>query len=112
MFARDVVVTKPRVQPLSVAFRMGATTPSRAADHARPSRPAETAAAVSGAAGAFHIHILDGLAHRLGWSIKLGGGALRRVEAGVVGSSAFSIVAGVLLIMAIYGGYAAGWLHR
>jgi len=68
--------------------------------------------AVAGAAWAFDIHIIDGLVNRLGWAIKLGGGALRRVQTGVVGNYAFSIVAGLLLIMAIYGGYATGWLHR
>ena len=68
--------------------------------------------AVAGAAWAFDIHIIDGLVNRFGWAIKLGGGALRRVQTGVVGNYAFSIVAGLLLIMAIYGGYATGWLHR
>jgi hypothetical protein len=50
--------------------------------------------------------------NRLGWAIKLGGGALRRVQTGVVGNYALSIVAGLLLIMVVYGGYATGWLHR
>ena len=68
--------------------------------------------AVAGAAWAFDIHIIDGLVNRLGWAIKLGGGALRRVQTGVVGNYALSIVAGLFLIMAIYGGYATGWLHR
>jgi len=49
----------------------------------------------AGAAWAFDIHIIDGLVNRLGWAIKLGGGALRRVQTGVVGNYAFSIVAGL-----------------
>ena len=68
--------------------------------------------AVAGAAWAFDIHIIDGLVNRLGWAIRLGGGALRRVQTGVVGNYAFSIVAGLLLILMVYGGYATGWLHR
>ena len=68
--------------------------------------------AFAGAAWAFDIHIIDGLVNRLGWAIKLGGGALRRVQTGVVGNYAFSMVAGLLVILAIYGGYATGWLHR
>ncbi len=68
--------------------------------------------AFAGAAWAFDIHIIDGLVNRLGWAIKLGGGALRRVQTGVVGNYAFSIVAGLLVILAVYGGYATGWLHR
>ena len=66
----------------------------------------------AGAAWAFDIHIIDGLVNRLGWAIKLGGGALRRVQTGVVGNYAFSIVAGLLAILIVYGGYATGWLHR
>jgi NADH-quinone oxidoreductase subunit L len=68
--------------------------------------------AFAGAAWAFDIHIIDGLVNRLGWAIKLGGGALRRVQTGVVGNYAFSIVAGLLLVLAVYGGYATGWLGR
>jgi len=68
--------------------------------------------AFSGAAWAFDIHIIDGLVNRLGWAIKLGGGALRRVQTGVVGNYAFSIVAGLLVILVVYGGYATGWLGR
>ena len=72
----------------------------------------DLAKAFAGAAWAFDIHIIDGLVNRLGWAIKLGGGALRRVQTGVVGNYALSIVAGLLLIMVVYGGYATGWLHR
>jgi NADH-quinone oxidoreductase subunit L len=68
--------------------------------------------AVAGAAWAFDIHIIDGLVNRLGWAIRLGGGGLRRAQTGVVGNYALSIVAGLLVIMVVYGGYATGWLHR
>ncbi len=68
--------------------------------------------AFAGAAWAFDIHIIDGLVNRLGWAIKLGGGGLRRAQTGVVGNYALSIVAGLLVIMVVYGGYATGWLHR
>jgi len=70
------------------------------------------AKAFAGAAWAFDIHIIDGLVNRLGWAIKLAGGRLRRVQTGVVGNYALSVVAGLLLIMVMYGGYATGWLHR
>ncbi len=66
----------------------------------------------AGAAWAFDIHIIDGLVNRLGWVITLGGSALRRVQTGVVGNYALSIVAGLLVILAVYGGYATGWLAR
>ena len=68
--------------------------------------------AFAGAAWAFDIHIIDGLVNRLGWAIKLGGGQLRRAQTGVVGNYAMSIVAGLLVILAVYGGYATGWLGR
>jgi len=70
------------------------------------------AKAFAGAAWAFDIHIIDGLVNRLGWAIKLAGGRLRRVQTGGVGNYALSVVAGLLLIMVMYGGYATGWLHR
>jgi len=70
------------------------------------------AKAFAGAAWAFDIHIIDGLVNRLGWALKLAGGRLRRVQTGVVGNYALSVVAGLLLIMVMYGGYATGWLHR
>jgi len=72
----------------------------------------DVAKAFAGAAWAFDIHIIDGLVNRLGWAIKLGGGGLRRAQTGVVGNYALSVVAGLLLIMVVYGGYATGWLHR
>ena len=70
------------------------------------------AKAFAGAAWAFDIHIIDGLVNRLGWAIKLAGGGLRRAQTGIVGNYALSVVAGLLLIMVVYGGYATGWLRR
>jgi NADH:ubiquinone oxidoreductase subunit 5 (subunit L)/multisubunit Na+/H+ antiporter MnhA subunit len=72
----------------------------------------DLAKAVAGAAWAFDIHIIDGLVNRLGWAIKLGGSGLRRAQTGVVGNYALSIVAGLLVVMVVYGGYATGWLRR
>jgi NADH-quinone oxidoreductase subunit L len=72
----------------------------------------DVAKAFAGAAWAFDIHIIDGLVNRLGWVIKLGGSGLRRAQTGVVGNYALSIVAGLLVIMVVYGGYATGWLRR
>jgi NADH-quinone oxidoreductase subunit L len=72
----------------------------------------DLAKAVAGAAWAFDIHIIDGLVNRLGWAIRLAGGGLRRAQTGVVGNYALSVVAGLLLIMVVYGGYAYGWLGR
>jgi len=51
-------------------------------------------------------------AHRLGWAIRLAGGGLRRAQTGVVGNYALSVVAGLLVILIVYGGYASGWLRR
>ena len=72
----------------------------------------EAARAFAGAAWAFDIHIIDGLANRLGWALARGGQGLRRAQTGVVGNYALTIVAGLLLILVAYGGYAAGILGR
>ena len=68
--------------------------------------------ALSGAAWAFDIHIIDGLVNRLGWSFRLAGGGLRRAQTGLVGNYAFSVVAGLLAVLVVYAGYAVGILHR
>jgi NADH-quinone oxidoreductase subunit L len=65
-----------------------------------------------GAAWAFDAHIIDGIVDRLGWSMKLVGGGLRRAQTGVVGNYALSIVAGLLVLIVVYGGYATGVLRR
>jgi len=68
--------------------------------------------AFAGAAWAFDIHIIDGLVNRLGWGFRLAGGGLRRAQTGLVGNYAFSMVAGLLAVLVVYAGYAAGILHR
>src|SRR5712691_1308243 len=72
----------------------------------------EAARAIAGASWAFDIHIIDGLANRLGWALAMGGQGLRRVQTGIVGNYALTIVAGLLLVLVAYGGYAAGILGR
>jgi NADH-quinone oxidoreductase subunit L len=72
----------------------------------------ELARAFAGASWAFDIHIIDGLANRLGWALAMGGQGLRRVQTGVVGNYALTIVAGLLLMLVAYGGYAAGIIGR
>ena len=72
----------------------------------------DAARAFAGASWAFDIHIVDGLANRLGWALALGGQGLRRVQTGIVGNYALTIVAGLLLVLVAYGGYAAGVLGR
>jgi NADH-quinone oxidoreductase subunit L len=72
----------------------------------------ELARAFAGASWAFDIHIIDGLANRLGWALAMGGQGLRRVQTGAVGNYALTIVAGLLLMLVAYGGYAAGILGR
>jgi NADH-quinone oxidoreductase subunit L len=68
--------------------------------------------AAFGAMWAFDIHVIDGLANRLGWLAAIGGGALRRAQTGIVGNYALTIVAGLLVILVAYGGYAVGIFTR
>jgi NADH-quinone oxidoreductase subunit L len=68
--------------------------------------------AAFGAMWAFDVHVIDGLANRLGWIAAVGGGALRRAQTGIVGNYALTIVAGLLVILVAYGGYAAGIFSR
>jgi NADH-quinone oxidoreductase subunit L len=72
----------------------------------------EAGRAFAGAAWAFDIHIIDGLANRLGWALAMGGQGLRRAQTGIVGNYALTIVAGLLLVLVAYGGYAAGIIGR
>ncbi len=65
-----------------------------------------------GAAWAFDIHIIDGLVDRLAWLVTVIGGGLRRAQTGVVGNYALSIVAGLFVLIVVYGGYATGVLRR
>ncbi len=75
-------------------------------------RIVDLAKAFAGASWAFDIHIIDGLVNRLGWLVALGGAGLRRAQTGIVGNYALSIVAGLLVIMVVYGGYASGVFRR
>jgi NADH-quinone oxidoreductase subunit L len=75
-------------------------------------RIVEALRAAFGAMWAFDIHIIDGLANRLGWLSALAGGGLRRAQTGIVGNYALTIVAGLLVILVAYGGYAAGVFTR
>jgi NADH:ubiquinone oxidoreductase subunit 5 (subunit L)/multisubunit Na+/H+ antiporter MnhA subunit len=68
--------------------------------------------AAFGAMWAFDIHVIDGLANRLGWLAALAGGGLRRAQTGIVGNYALTIVVGLLVILVAYGGYAAGIFTR
>ena len=72
----------------------------------------DVARAVAGASWAFDVHIIDGLANRVGWALALGGAGLRRAQTGIVGNYALTIVAGLLLVLVAYGGYAAGVFGR
>src|SRR5881396_1905021 len=75
-------------------------------------RIVEAARAIAGASWAFDIHIIDGLANRLGWALAMGGQGLRRLQTGIVGNYALTIMAGLLLMLVAYGGYAAGIFGR
>jgi NADH-quinone oxidoreductase subunit L len=75
-------------------------------------RIVEAFRAAFGAMWAFDIHVIDGLANRIGWVAALGGGALRRAQTGIVGNYALTIVAGLLVILVAYGGYAVGIFTR
>jgi NADH-quinone oxidoreductase subunit L len=75
-------------------------------------RIVEAARTIAGASWAFDIHIIDGLANRLGWALAMSGQGLRRLQTGVVGNYALTIMAGLLLMLVAYGGYAAGIFGR
>ncbi|CAN5250881.1 NADH-quinone oxidoreductase subunit L [soil metagenome] len=68
--------------------------------------------AVAGASWAFDAHIIDGIVNRTGWLLALTGGGLRRLQTGIVGNYALSIMAGLLAVIVIYGGYAVGFIRR
>src|SRR3989442_2934409 len=63
--------------------------------------------AVAGASFAFDIHIIDGLANRLGWALAMGGQGLRRGQTAVVGNMALTILAGPLSTLVVHGGISA-----
>ena len=61
---------------------------------------------------AFDVHVVDGIANALGRVAALGGQSARRLQTGVVGNYALTIVAGLLVMLVAYGGYAAGVFRR
>jgi NADH-quinone oxidoreductase subunit L len=75
-------------------------------------RIVEAFRAAFGAMWAFDVHVIDGLANRLGWLAAMGGSSLRRAQTGIVGNYALTIVAGLLVVLVVYGGYAAGIFTR
>jgi NADH:ubiquinone oxidoreductase subunit 5 (subunit L)/multisubunit Na+/H+ antiporter MnhA subunit len=70
------------------------------------------ARALFGAMWAFDVHVVDGIANGLGRLASLGGSGARRLQTGVVGNYALTIVVGLLVIIVAYGGYASGILTR
>jgi NADH-quinone oxidoreductase subunit L len=75
-------------------------------------RIVEAFRAAFGAMWAFDVHVIDGLANRIGWIAAQSGSTLRQAQTGVVGNYALTIVAGLLVILVAYGGYAAGIFPR
>ena len=61
---------------------------------------------------AFDVHVIDGIANGLGRLAYLGGAAGRRLQTGVVGNYALTIVVGLFVMLVAYGGYAAGVFRR
>jgi len=68
--------------------------------------------ALFGAMWAFDVHVIDGIANGIGRVAALGGGGARRLQTGVVGNYALTIVVGLFVIIVAYGGYAAGVFTR
>ncbi len=62
--------------------------------------------ALFGAGWAFDLHIIDGVVNRLGDSFQFAGRGLRRLQTGVVGNYALSIVVGLLFV-----GATLAWLR-
>lgn len=61
---------------------------------------------------AFDVHVVDGIANGVGRLSALGGTGARRLQTGVVGNYALTIVVGLLVVIVAYGGYASGMLKR
>ena len=61
---------------------------------------------------AFDVHVIDGIANGIGRLAAVGGGGARRLQTGIVGNYALTVVAGLLFVLVAYGGFAAGWLGR
>ncbi len=54
--------------------------------------------ALFGAGWAFDLHLIDGLVNRLGDTFQVAGRGLRRLQTGVVGNYALTIVVGLLFV--------------
>jgi NADH-quinone oxidoreductase subunit L len=65
-----------------------------------------------GALWAFDVHVIDGIANGIGRLAAFGGGGARRLQTGIVGNYALTIVVGLFVIIVAYGGYAAGVFTR
>jgi len=61
---------------------------------------------------AFDVHVIDGIANGIGRLAAAGGGGARRLQTGVVGNYALTVVIGLLVVLVAYGGYAAGVFKR
>jgi len=65
-----------------------------------------------GALWAFDVHVIDGIANGIGRVAAIGGSGARRLQTGVVGNYALTIVVGLLVMLVAYGGFAAGVFKR
>jgi NADH-quinone oxidoreductase subunit L len=105
-----------RPDPTAVSRAAGRTARRRSTCSRAGGRPVrrivEAFRAAFGAMWAFDVHVIDGLANRLGWLAAMGGSSLRRAQTGIVGNYALTIVAGLLVVLVVYGGYAAGIFTR
>ncbi len=75
-------------------------------------RIVEALRAFFGVLWAFDVHVIDGLANGIGRLAAVGGGGARRLQTGVVGNYALTVVVGLLVVLVAYGGYAAGVFKR
>jgi len=72
----------------------------------------EATRAFFGVLWAFDVHVIDGIANGIGRLAAAGGGGARRLQTGVVGNYALTVVVGLLVVLVAYGGYAAGVFKR
>ncbi|HEY3218787.1 MAG TPA: NADH-quinone oxidoreductase subunit L [Candidatus Limnocylindria bacterium] len=72
----------------------------------------EAVRAFFGVLWAFDVHVIDGIANGIGRLAAAGGGGARRLQTGVVGNYALTVVVGLLVVLAAYGGYASGVFKR
>jgi NADH-quinone oxidoreductase subunit L len=61
---------------------------------------------------AFDVHVIDGIANGLGRLASMSGSGARRLQTGVVGNYALTVVVGLFVVLIAYGGYAAGIFTR